>query len=308
MSVADIDDDEDKWQARLKTLSASEAARLLGVETRHGSTPRLLDLLTLNANNQSAKDSALAEAAHWGKREVVALLLKHGANAAHDDSVALSQSIPRGDAAVTEMLLQAGADATARGGTMMAIAIAHRHEDVAEALLRHGADPAVRHRGFNAIEWTAEVALPDLSKKLRGWLNHDEYMSPEFFAKKPLAELRAAMPERHGRSGFHLAASSGNFDIIRQKLVDAGEGLTTADMMNVSQSGGPTLLQALGSTQQLKLAFDAKLWTGRKAEALALYRTQVPATYKPQVDIAAFSAALDQSALKIKAGKFSLKP
>lgn len=308
MSVADIDDDEDKWQARLKGLSAAEAARLLGVETRHGTTSHLLDLLELNKNNQDAKDNALAEAAHWGKRETVALLLKHGANAAHDDSVALSQSIPRGDAGVAELLLQAGADATARGGTMMAIAIAHRHEEMAEVLLRHGADPSVRHRSFNAIEWTAEVGLPDLSKKLRGWLNHDEYMSKEFFAKKPLAELRAPMPGRHGRSGFHLAASSGNFDVILQKLVAAGESLGTVDMMNVSADGGPTLLQALGSTQQLALAFDARLWTGRKTEALALYQAHVPATYKPQVDIAGFSAALDQSSLKSKAGKFSLKP
>ncbi|MDE1151373.1 MAG: ankyrin repeat domain-containing protein [Micavibrio sp.] len=339
MSVTGINDDDDKWQGRIAAASPSQLNALLLQEAAAGDLERVQDLLALGADlnhdngraltraasrapaamtayllkrgitGEHCKEEALAEAAYHGRSETVKLLLQAGADAAHDDSVALYQSIQRGNGNdVTRLLLEAGADATARAGTMLGVALAYGNGDAAKALLRHGADPTVYHRNFNAFEWATETGQIEFSAMLRQWMNMDEHIPPAFFEKKTLAELRAPLPGRNGRSGLHLAASSGAFDVICTKLITEHDGLTTADLLNAAPPAGPTLLDVLGRQGQLALAFTPKLWLGRKTEAMALYQSNVPAAFKPQVDLPAFAAALDQHTLRQKGQKFSLKP
>jgi len=338
MSVTGINDDDDKWQARIAAASPSQLNALLLQEAAAGELAHVEDLLAHGADLNHAegralvtaaarapaamtayllkrgitgmhcKEEALAEAAYHGRAETVKLLLQAGANAAHDDSVALYQSVQRGGGDVPRLLLEAGADATARDGTLLGVALAYGNVDAAKALLRHGADPAVYHRNFNAFEWAAETGQTEFSSVLRQWMNMDEYIAPAFFEKKTLAELRTPMPGRQGRSGLHVAASSGAFNVIVDKLLAANDGLTTADLLNAAPPAGPTLLDVLGRQGQLALAFTPKLWAGRKVEAMTLYQHNVPAAHKKQVDLQAFAAALDQQALRHKSQKFSLKP
>ena len=340
MSVTGIDDDEDKWQARLNAASPAQLNVLLTDSARAGDLPRLKEVLARGAALDhkdgftlvlaasrgglamtefllargivklapNCLDEALAEAAHYNKKDTVRLLLQHGAKCDYSDAAALFAACQRGDGELMEMLLQAGGNAAARQGTLLPIALAHRNQDVAMSLLKHGADPASYYRGMNGFEWTAEMGLPEFAGVLRQWLNDDRDIPRAFFENKTLAELRAPMPARYGRSGIHLAASTGNFDIIcdRARSAAPGDGLMAADILHRSDNG-PSVLHLLGQRGELGKLFDAALWRGRKAEALLLLR-EVPKAYAHQLDAPAFVAALDHHALKHKAPKFRFNP
>ena len=340
MSVTGIDDDEDKWQARLNAASLPQLNALLTESARTGEFAHLKQVLARGADlgykdgftlvlaasrggldmtefllargiatlAPGCLDEALAEAVHYNKTNTVRLLLQQGAKTDYSDAAALFAAAQRGDGEMMEMLLQAGGNATAREGTLLPIALAHRNQDVAMSLLKHGADPASYYRGMNGFEWTAEMGLPEFAGVLRQWLNDDRDIPRAFFENKTLAELRAPMPARYGRSGIHLAASTGNFDIVRDRALAAApaEGLTAADILHRA-NGGPSVLHLLGQRGELGKVFDAALWRGRKAEAFLLLR-EVPKAYAHQLDAPAFLAALDHHALKQAAPKFRFNP
>jgi len=161
---------------------------------------------------------------------------------------------------------------------------------------------------MNAYEWAAEENLAEFSKRLRDWSNTDVYMSPGFFMRQTLAELRGIYDEKQTRTGFHLAAQAGCFDIIRDKILAApGEKIRAEDLLKKAP-GGQTVMGALGESGQLAIAFDARLWAGRKEEALALIKNGVSPTFRNQVDAARLALDIDLLALKARAPSFKLEP
>lgn len=337
MSVTAIDDDDDKWQARfaaatpaqlnamfLETARTGDVARAklllsAGAELAHNSGhalvlaasrggPDMLEFILAEGIAAQAPDcrhDALAEAVHYNRKDAVRRLLTAGASPAALDSAALFFAAQRSDGEMMEMLLRAGGNATARQGTLLPVALAHRNEEAAMRLLRHGADPAAYYRGMNGFEWTAEMGLPGFAAVLRQWLTEDGDIPRAFFENKTLEELRAPLPARQGRSGIHLAAGSGNFDVVRNLVLSSpADSLRAGDILQTA-TGAPGVLNLLGQRNQLHLLLDAALWRGRKAEALQVLR-EVPAAYNSQIDVAAFAAALDHHVLKSAAPKFRL--
>lgn len=336
MSVVDIDDeDEDKWLDYARSLTPQERNEQLLKVAAVGASWRTEELLKLGADANHENGTALMVAAAGGHTDVlralltkdfdverksealtmavtalrpsaVKVLLQHHADPRLHDSVALWYTAMNGNEEMAHDLLQAGADVTSHSNTLMGLALSHRNDKVANELLHFGADPSATYKGRNAFEWAAEMHLEVFFHNLRQWVKGDPFMGPSFFESKTPAELRAVMPNQRNRTGLHMAASTGNFEVIRDTFIAANEQITVADLKHAPDHTSPDVLNLLGQTGQLSLAFDARLWAGRKEEMLEAFAA-VPELYRAQVDIKSVASAIDQQALKSRAHKFSLK-
>ncbi len=338
MSVVDIDDeDDDKWLDYVSGLTPLARSELFVKSARDGETWRcarlmekgvdanfrdgqalvaasgkgrmgVLALLLAKNLSQSAKDSALVEATVGGREDAVNLLLANGADPKADDSSALWYCAMHGRDKIAETLLNAGADVKAHNRELLCIALAHGYGDVATVFLKHGASPGDYYRSLNAFEWAAETGQMEFAKTLRQWVNSDEHIGPAHFRAQSLDELRRVLPERGGRTGFHVAAAAGSFDVICDKILGtAGEQMRVEDLTRIAPPAGPSVLAVLGQVGQLSTAFNAQLWAGRKDEMLQAYAA-VPAAYRDQIDMPAVSSAIDHLTIRPKPGKFNLKP
>jgi len=336
MSVADIDDDDDKWLDSLKNrtrdslnnalFQSARAGDLWRAEQtlRHGADINFREgraLLAAVSNRHHhivdfliekgidlapVKNDALGEAAHNGDAVLVRRFLELGAEASHDESAALSLAIPRGNPAVFRLLLSAGADARARGGVLLHQTISHGHGEAAKIMLQHGADPEVYYRDMNALDWAVSNGLPEVAAAIRSG-STGFAATRAYFTGKTYAALLAENDLYPGHTGLHLAAKSGHFDVVRDKALAEGVTIKTEDLTRETLAGQSVLL-LLGQTEQLKTLFDPALWAGRAAEMRKLYRDHVPATFHNQIDIGAAAAAADQMGLKQQAARFRLKP
>jgi len=337
MSVVDIDDeDDDKFLGYVSSLTQQQRSEALLKAVGEGNAPRTRMLLEAGADPFYLGGEALTIAAAGGRPDViktllekgytteqksialvmavtavrpraVKLLLESGADPRRQESIALWYAAMRGDTAIAHDLLQAGADANAREGTLMALALSHRNDGVAKELLHSGADPAATYNERNAFEWAAEMHLEEFFQHLREWVKGDAYRGPAFFGAKTLPDLRAALPGQGNRTGLHMAAASGNFGVIRDKFIAAGEKITPGELKDAPGHSSPSVLLLLGQTGQLKDAFDARLWQGRKEEMLEAFAA-VPETFRAQVDVNAVASEIDRLALKSGAKRLSLKP
>ena len=338
MSVVDIEDDDDKWLEYVSTLTMRQMGeqfvkcagegeqwrceKLLeqGVDINYAGGAALVEaaghnragimkmLLEKGIDAQSAMDKALMEAVTGGAKDAVKILLGLKADPKRDDSALLWFAMQGDHAEIADMLLQAGADVHAHKDTLMAMALSHRFEKTAEVFLRHGADVSATFKDMDAFQWAGDMHLPEFSKKLRQWVESDVYTGPEFFRRKTLEELRAVMPGRKGRTGFHVAAAAGSFDVVAEKILSTpGEKMRPEDLLKETPPAGPSVLVVLGQTSQLAIAFDARLWAGRKEEMFEAF-SHVPATFRAQVDIDSVASTIDQIALKQGARRYSLKP
>jgi len=336
MSVAGIDDDDDKWLDSLTSRSAAglndalfQSARkgdLWRVETalNHGAdinfrAGRALLAAVSNKHHKvvdflidkgidlaPVKNDALGEAAHNGDETLVRKFLELGADANHDEASALSLAIPRGNAQVFRLLLCAGADARARGGVLLHQTISHGHAQAAKIMLQHGADHEVYYRDMNALDWAVNIGLREVADAIRSG-STGIVATREYFTAKSYAGLLTENKTCPGHTGLHLAAKAGHFDVVCDKALEAGIAIQTADLTRETPAGQSVLL-LLAQTQQLKTVFDPALWAGRAADMRKLYRNHVPATFHDQIDIGAAAAAADRLGLKQQAGRFRLKP
>lgn len=336
MSVAGIDDDDEKWLNGLKSSNLQglndalfKSARdgdIWRVETalNHGADINFREgraLLAAVSNKHHkivdflidrgidlapVKNDALGEAAHNGDAVLVRKFLELGADASHDESSALSLAIPRGEAAVFRLLLSAGADARARGGVLLHQTISHGHAEAAKIMLQHGADPEVYYRDMNALDWSISIGLTGVSDAIRSG-STGIVATRAYFTDKKYADLLAENKTYPGHTGLHLAAKAGHFDVVRDKALAEGIALQTGDLTRETLAGQSVLL-LLAKTGQLKTVFDPALWVGRVAEMRSLYQNHVPATFQSQIDIGAAAAAADQLGLKQQAARFRLKP
>lgn len=338
MSVVDIDnEDDDKWLDYVSSLTPLARAELFVKSARDGERWRceqliekgvdanfrdgqalvaaagkgrmgVLTLLLTKNMNQSAKDSALVEATVGGREDIVNVLLANGADASCDDSSALWYCAMHGRDKIADTLLKSGADVNAHNKELLCIALAHGFDDVATVFLKHGASPANYYRSLNAFEWAAETGQMEFAKTLRQWVNSDEHIGPAHFRAQSLEDLRRVLPERGGRTGFHVAAAAGSFDVICEKILNTeNEQMRVEDLTRIAPPAGPSVLAVLGQVGQLSTAFNAALWAGRKDDMLKAYAA-VPAAYRDQIDMPAVVSAIDHLTIKPKPGKFTLKP
>lgn len=338
MSVVDIDDeDDDKWLDYVRTLTPIARNELFVKSARDGETWRCerllergadanfrdgqalvaaagkgrmgaLNLLLSKNMSQGAKNSALVEATVGGSIEAVRSLIAAGADVKADDSAALWYCAMHGRDKIADTILKAGADVKSHNLELLCIALAHGYGDVATVFLRHGASPGDYYRSLNAFEWAAETGQMAFAKTLRQWVNSDEHIGPAHFRAQSLGELRRVLPDHGGRTGFHVAAAAGSFDVICEKILsDNNDQMRVEDLTRIAPPAGPSVLAVLGQVGQLSTAFNAQLWAGRKDEMLQAYAA-VPAAFRDQIDMPAVSSAIDHLTIKPKPGKFTLKP
>lgn len=337
MSVADLDDDDEKWLMQVRSQNAAQLGDTLCKAARMGDVWRvetLLDMgvdinyregrVLLNAASQGQQavvdvliargllltqqvlDDAMAEAAAQGDAKLVQDFLARGANAAHDDSVALLNAIPRGKPDVMLALLAAGADPRAGLGNYLCITIAHGHSEAALLVLEYGGDPAVYHRDMNALDWAISLGMKDVADKIRSG-ESAATQSRSFFEGLDIAALRAPQAMYGGQTALHLAAKAGHFDVVRDKFLAAGAELTADDLMQKTPAG-QTVLLLLAQTQQLGCVFDARLWRGRRLEAESLHAQHLPAAHRADVDIDSVLNAIDHLMLQETADDLRLAP
>lgn len=340
MSVADIDDDDEKWLMHVRAQNTAQLGEALCKAARTGDVWRVETLLDMGVDidyrggrallgavsqsqhaavdvlirrgialGQELLDDALAEAAAQSDEKLVTDFLSRGANAAADDGAALAAAVPRGNAAVFRALLGAGADANARnafGASVLCSTVAHGHSEAALALLGFGADPAAVMRGMNALEWAISLGMKDVADAIRAGENGAVQKRAFFTALDP-AGLRARQPVYGGQTALHLAAKAGHFDAVRDVFLAAGEKITAEDLMCKAPSGQTVLLLA-AQTGQLAEVFDPRLWAGRRAEAEDLYARHLPAAHRGDIDIDRVLNAIDHQRLHEQADSFRLKP
>ncbi|MBI1215646.1 MAG: hypothetical protein GC185_07495 [Alphaproteobacteria bacterium] len=337
MSVSAIDDDDEKWLMQAKNSPPGEWGNMLARAARSGDKWRVETLLDFGADIDhndgialamaaggghadivelliargidfcAAKDDALCEAAAYGQEKTARLLIAKGADAAHDDSACLFLAVRNDKPGVIEALLEGGASVAANEGTLMCIALAHGHADVARVLLENGADPRKRHRGMNAYEWAAEIGLIGFSKMLRARRDDtDVFMSPGFFRRFSAQELTQETGDKPGHTGLHLAAQAGCFDVARDIFLADPTTQLSADDLLKNAPGGRNVLEMLAQSSQTAIAFDPRLWEGRKAEMTALFE-KIPAAARGGLDLPAMTAAFDRAALKKRAAKPGLR-
>lgn len=333
MSAADIDDDDDKWLARVRSQSVQQRNDALCKAARTGAIWRLETLLEYGADinhdqgrallaaaagsqhaavecliargiqlTQETLDSALGEAAAANDPSLVKRFLGLGANAAADQSSALRLALPLGNAGVFRDLLAAGADPNAQSGHFLCITIAHGHSDAALLLLAYGADPAVYYRDMDALEWSISIGLRAVADDIRSGKTGIA-ASRDYFTSRDLDTLRAPQALYGGQTGLHLAARGGHFDVIRDKYLQAAKPLTTEDLMQKTPAGQSVLL-LIAQSGQLGCVFDPGLWQGRQDEASALYHQHLPAAFRADIDFTRFTAGSDHLKLQEKARQF----
>ncbi len=136
MSVAGIDDDDDKWLLRVKFMAQDEL------------------------------DSELVESVCKKDPWRVNRLLEYGANASADTSLCLQYAVLAESCDMIERLVEAGADVNHR--PFMCIALAYGYTEPAKTLYALGADPTLYHRGLDAHEWAFETGNIEMSAVLKG--------------------------------------------------------------------------------------------------------------------------------------------
>lgn len=336
MSVAGIGDDDDKEMEWYRSCSTGELNGMYLSAARQGDWPRIEKLLeagaeldygggaaltaavdggyvdvarklvALGVNTLLSKQEALSDAVFADRADAVVFLIDEvKADPAFNDSTVLFSAVVNNHAGMTRLLLEKGANVQANAGTLLGIALSRDFEDVAIALLDGGADPRKSFLDKNAYEWAAEKHMRAVSARLRQGPETDVYMSAGFFKRQTLTDLRGKYDERQKQNGICLAAEAGCFDIVRDKFLAASnEKLTRDDLIRGER--GRNALKALAEGGDLALAFDPRLWIGRKEEALSLLR-DVPPEYRDQADGAALAAGIDRQALKARAKNLSLK-
>lgn len=337
MSVADIDDDDEKFLVQLKNSSPEGLNEALFKSARTGDVWRVEMALSHGADINfregrallaavsqkhhkvvdfliekgidltEVKNDALGEAAAQGDPVLVRKFLELGADANHDDASALSLAVPRGNPEVFKLLLAGGADTRARDGILLCHTIAHGHAEAAAMMLQYGADPEVFYRDMNALDWSISIGLRDISDAIRAG-NTGAVMTRDYFVKKSFDDLLKESDMYPGHTGLHLAAKAGHFDVVRDKALAEGKTLKTEDLTRETLAKQSVML-LLAKTEQLNIVFDPALWAnGRRDEMLSLYQNHVPGTFQGQVNIAATLSAVDQNALRAQASKLRLKP
>lgn len=338
MSVAGIDDDDEKWLNAIKSKQPANLGEDLFKAARTGDIWRVETLLHHGADinfregrallaavsqkhhkivefliekkihlDQTIKNDALGEAAAQGDPVMVRKFLELGADANDDNASALWLAIPRGDTEVIRILLAGGADVNARDKEFLCVAISHGHPEAAKLLLQFGADPEVFYRDMDALEWSINIGLREVSDMIRAG-DTGVVMTRDYFVQKPFEDLLTENATYPGYTGLHLAAKAGHFDVVRDKLLqDKDSRLQTADLTRQTLAG-QNVLFLLAKTEQLGALFDPALWAGRRDEMVHLHQNHVPPIFQAQVDIAALAATVDRIGLKAQAPRYSLRP
>ncbi len=143
MSIADIDDDDDKWMARLRTLNGEALDEEMLRVTAMGDYSRCQAALERGADVNALGSRALVLAARTGNLSLLEMLIGRGLDVEKNLDAALCDAVYAGVAPMTARLLAMGADAHYADDYCLWLAaesMAPCH-DVVPLLLEAGADP-----------------------------------------------------------------------------------------------------------------------------------------------------------------------
>jgi ankyrin repeat protein len=326
MSIAALNDDDDKWllqiqnssqQSLLDTLRRSilfgdlwkvEVLIERGVDIHHDNGFFLLAAIRAKQNTVAAflfakggdrtmdKTEALSVAVSVNNIEMVKRFLDAGVSPTTNDNVSLRTAVINNYAVTAHLLLLAGADIHIYKDCLLTLAVEKNNLNAAKILLQHGADPLTVYNGKTALEHAVQTQRTAFITLFNDHLRENRLPSRDFFEEKNISELRGS--DAQGKSYFFVAAQAGCFDVITHKILDsAGERLTPQDL-TAPVYHDQTILHVLGQQGHLSQAFNALLWLGHKNDALSLCFNAIPTGYKDQVDPNNISAEIDHATLK----------
>jgi pectate lyase len=185
------------------TLSLQEAASIGDINT----VKSLLDKgVDANSWDNSGGDTALERATEKGHKEVVELLIAHGANIN-----AIRQTLPGGTSLhlavmsghkdIVELLIAKGADVNAKnseGETALDVALDRNQKDIIELLVAKGAEVSSMH---------IAAAIGDLAK-VRGFLEKGADVN---------------MRDAQRKTALHIASANGHKEIVELLLASGAD-------------------------------------------------------------------------------------
>jgi ankyrin repeat protein len=243
-----------------------------------GLDPEFADYLLDKVNPRSLYErTPLHTASEEGNLELAEWLLESGADVnVHDmkQNTPLHLAATRGRLDLVRMLLKHGAEVQARGihrYTPLFSAAEGGNPDVVHLLLDHGADARIRDKNENnalhiaAFHGHLEVARVLLALNLDVNTQNDSGMNPLYCALDPSrkpnvdvvrllldygAEVHMPEHDRCYRSALHLAAGSGNPEIVQMILdrnpeLEARGGEGETPLLTASSDGNPAVVQLL---------------------------------------------------------------
>jgi hypothetical protein len=326
MSIAALNDDDDKWLLQIQNSSQQSLLDTLrrailfgdlwkvevlverGVDIHHDNGFFLIAAIRAKQNTVAAflfakggdrtmdRTEALSVAVSVNNIDMVKRFLDEGISPSTNDNVCLRTAVVNNYAVTAHLLLLAGADIHIHNDCLLTLAVEKNNLNAAKILLQHGADPLTVYKGETALEHAAQTQRTAFTKLFTEHLTENRLPSREFFEDKSAAELRGT--DAQGKNYFFVAAQAGCFDIITRKILDnANERLTPQDLA-APVYHDQTILHVLGRQGTLSQAFNAQLWLGHKNEALQLCFNAIPTGYKDQVDPSNISAEIDHATLK----------
>lgn len=239
-----------------------------------------------------SKKNVISLMARWGKRDIVELLIEHGANVNADDSAAMTAAIMSGEDEIAQLLYDKGSGI---GREALTAAIKKRRADIFESLLRHapGVDDAYLDTLMELNR--EEEGAPEITAVLEKWRARTRVVEadPSAFENRRLDELREGEP-----NGLVRAALSDHFNLVSASLKTHGEKITRDDLVESRDEFGNSALDILGARGRLHQVFDAILWRGRADEMNALWRKDVPRSYRDKMDFQPVMNATKRLALR----------
>jgi len=229
----------------VSTLSASAAEISLIDAGKADNRPAALALIDQHVNvNAAAPDgtTALMWAAHNGDSELVARLLKAGADAKARNrfgTTPMSEAALMGDAGIIDALLKAGADPdspSADGQTALMIVARTSNVAAARLLIEHGAhvNATEQQKEQTALMWAAAESQPSMVREL---IAHGADVNAREHVNEDLAQVSSEPRAQHlsygGLTAMLYATREGCFTCV-QALVDAGAKLNMTDPEGVT--------------------------------------------------------------------------
>lgn len=303
--------DEARAAAAKGASAAYKYGLALSVAAQEGHDAIVSLLIAHGADVHAQQEEALRNAVKGGKGTTVALLLKEGADPNALEGEALIKAAARGDAGMARDLLVHKASPHYSDDHALRIAAYEGHADVVRLLLQFKADPfAMRGSalGLASGEKHAEVCemLAEAMNEQRAAFLFDLSLQ-----EKTSGWLRAPYGDT-GESAFIRAVKMNNLDKVIEKMKQAGDTLSFADMHEMKDRNGHSLAELAAERGQIRKLFDPVFWRGDIEGLQATWNALSPTTRdRSGIDGGQFQALVAdhrQKKLKDGASRYKLKP
>lgn len=286
-------------------------SRGLRMAARNGHAEIVALMLQKKADPKALDSEALRNAVAGGHEKIAALLLDHGANIHAMKGEPLIKAVSTRRPNMVRMLLARGACPHFSDDHALRQASLDGSEDIVRSLLKAGADPfAMQDSAMALADPEKHGVIVNLLAE-RMFALREEFMQDMNAAPDVKSFLRARH-RKTGESGLVRALKMNLLGETVEKMKEAGDTLSHADLYGLKDRGGRPLGVLAAERKNLKALFDPAFWRGNLDELQKCWE-QVPAAAKKgsglsAEDFQSIIAEHRQLALRDRAQRFRLKP